>query len=291
LAAEALAGAPELRDEAEAVPLLDRIRTVGRRVELEDAGTSLYLLEGDLLFDEDEINLYALQRQTLERNNALGTGDTSFGTRANALVISAPGNRKVRWKPGMDLGYCVLQQSFLDEAHYEMVRENMIAATEAWEAVCGITFDYREEHDDHTNVSAVANDIADDLVFTVRNFDSQGQFIAAAFFPTYPPARRKIYIDPSYYHPDLGYDKAGVLRHELGHVLGFRHEHIRSGAPPGCPDEPMYDTVTAGDYDPDSVMHYFCGGLGTKDLEITELDRQGAQSVYGPPLDDLMIVT
>jgi hypothetical protein len=37
-------------------------------------------------------------------------------------------------------------------------------------------------------------------------------------------------------------------------------------------------------YDPTSVMHYFCGGLGTNELKISALDRKGAQQVYGPPL-------
>ncbi len=30
-------------------------------------------------------------------------------------------------------------------------------------------------------------------------------------------------------------------------------------------------------------MHYFCGGVGSRELAITALDRVGAQVVYGPP--------
>jgi hypothetical protein len=30
-------------------------------------------------------------------------------------------------------------------------------------------------------------------------------------------------------------------------------------------------------------MHYFCAGGGTHELKITDLDREGAQRVYGPP--------
>jgi hypothetical protein len=71
----------------------------------------------------------------------------------------------------------------------------------------------------------------------------------------------------------------------LGHVLGFRHEHIRSGAPADCPQEGTSDAINLTEYDPRSVMHYFCGGIGTQEMKLTEVDRQGAQAVYGPPQD------
>ena len=155
---------------------------------------------------------------------------------------------------------------------------------------CGVDFEYAGEHDGHATPSDSPATIDPDLVFTVRYVDAGGQFIAAAFFPTYPPARRRVLIDPSYYAPDLRFDPVGVLRHELGHVLGFRHEHIRSGAPAVCPDEGTEDLVELTAYDPQSVMHYFCGGVGSSELRITEVDREGAQKLYGPPLAAMLFV-
>jgi hypothetical protein len=145
-------------------------------------------------------------------------------------------------------------------------------------------------HDGHPNPTTPANDIDPSLVFTVRYLDAGGQFIAAAFFPTYPPARRRVLIDPSYFRPDLPFDPVGVLRHELGHVLGFRHEHIRSGAPSTCPEENTDEVVDLTAYDPKSVMHYFCGGVGSRDLRITDIDREGAQKLYGPPWESVTLV-
>jgi hypothetical protein len=113
-------------------------------------------------------------------------------------------------------------------------------------------------------------------------YDAQGHYIAVAFLPYHPPSRRTIFIGPSFFSPNLGLNQVGVLRHELGHVLGFRHEHIRSGAPPVCPDEPLDHIIDLTKYDPRSVMHYFCGNVGSSET-ITELDRQGARLVYGPP--------
>jgi hypothetical protein len=66
-------------------------------------------------------------------------------------------------------------------------------------------------------------------------------------------------------------------------VIGFRHEQIRSGAPPVCSKENLDGTIDLTKYDPRSVMHYFCGQVGSRELKITPLDVEGAQKVYGPP--------
>jgi hypothetical protein len=126
------------------------------------------------------------------------------------------------------------------------------------------------------------------VVFPVRFINANGAFIASSFFPTDIQSRWRMLIDPSYFATT--FDHVGVLRHELGHVLGFRHEHTRPDAPPVCPDEPLGDTINLGAYDPRSVMHYFCGGVGSRSLEITEVDRAGSQLVYGPPLADFEVV-
>lgn len=47
-----------------------------------------------------------------------------------------------------------------------------------------------------------------------------------------------------------------------------------------CPQEETQDAVNLTDYDPQSVMHYFCGGVGTQDMKITAVDRQGARALY-----------
>jgi hypothetical protein len=253
----------ELGQQARSSPFFQRAKEKARRVVI--GGRELFILEGDLLLDEAQLLEYALEHDKKEDLNGL------------ELLGVAHNGKMVRWKPGLALSYYLARETFPSSEEYKMARDDMAKAAEDWMAVCGVQFDYRSEFDDDPSKRPGG------ALFSVEFVDAGGRFIAAAFFPDYPPARRLVVMDPSFFYPDLGFSRVGVLRHELGHVLGFRHEHIKSGAPAGCPGEELYDTIDLTPYDPDSVMHYFCGGVGSRTLEITEKDRDGAQRVYGLP--------
>lgn len=265
-------------------PLIERLRASARSVEID--GVKLWRVEGDLLLDAQQLERYAQERESIEaaRAEARRAGRPLVAT---AEIDSLhEGGRIVRWAPGLELTYSVLRQSFVagGEDGYRLVVECMRRACEDWEKACGVCFRHVAQFD-------VAAGGAADVLFTVREFDSFGMVYAAAFFPNEPAWRRQVKVDPTFYSlDDAGFDKVGVMRHELGHVLGFRHEQIRSEAPPGCPDEETYGKIDLTQYDPRSVMHYFCAGGGTHELKITDLDRQGAQRVYGPPLSSFRFV-
>ena len=253
-----------------------------------------YIAEGDTLLDEDQLLVYAQQRQAREvalraAEAASGAGlgvtrlvGTTLEDQSRGLLGMVHDGKIVRWQPGQRLTYCVLRDTFPSEDQYPVVRENIRLATEAWEETCGVSFEHVEDLDSSASLTP------EGVIFTVRHIDTGGEFIAAAFFPNDPVSRRKVLIDPSYF--STTFDRVGVLRHELGHVLGFRHEHIRSGAPPDCPDEDPTGTFDLTKYDPQSVMHYFCGNLGSRELAITDLDRTGSQKVYGPPLSSFELI-
>jgi hypothetical protein len=88
----------------------------------------------------------------------------------------------------------------------------------------------------------------------------------------------------------------GFLKHELGHILGFRHEHPWAPSQGGCgefPTESSLDTtgrrLTA--YDQTSVMHYpWCNGITATDLTISVLDGMGARTVYSMPAAWYLVV-
>lgn len=267
-------GTPTMTTEA--TTDLDKLTTRLRKVTID--GTEYFVAEGDLLLTPDELVDYAGNLNA----PAAPPPDVSPDAPSELLVVSANG-KPVRWAPGVVLSYYIKKETFT-AAQYAEVRSNTVDATEAWMAICGVEFRHLVQLD-----TDLAQRTAAAAVFTVQFINAGGRFIAAAFFPNDPPPRRRVLIDPSYFAMDLVFDKVGVLRHELGHTLGFRHEHIRSGAPAVCPDESLTDVIELTDYDPLSVMHYFCGQVGSKTLDITTKDRDGARTLYGSPLSQFSL--
>lgn len=238
-------------------------------------GSKIYhIVEGDLLLDENQYFRYRVSM--LARNR-----DTS-----RKLVVETVRGRVLKWESGAILNYAVIHNSFDSEAEYEEVKTNFLQATRDWEQTCNIKFRHLEAYDSQNLMEP-----AGELTFVVVAADVQG-FIAEAFFPNDSTSERRVIVTPSYYTTTVNH--IGVLRHEIGHILGFRHEQVRPESPADCryvrneqgqlvQIEPMANGVPLTDYDRNSVMHYLCAGAGTRELKITALDRKGAQEVYGPP--------
>jgi hypothetical protein len=251
--------------------ILEELKQNKKKVRLDEV--DYYVVEGDLRLDMDQLLAYAFEIQERDQHGA----SKSKEEREPLVGITDATGRVVRWKKGLVLTYQVLKCTFATIEQYQMVVDAVHVATADWENACGINFKHLSELDG-------GELIHEPPLFQVKGVNTDGQFIAMAFFPDEPPPRRELVIDPSFFSPTLGFDRAGVLRHELGHVLGFRHEHIRSEAPAICPDEPLGNTTyLATNYDPRSVMHYFCGGAGSRDLNLTDIDRAAARKLYGPP--------
>lgn len=279
---------PELRTFKDSDETFERLKNQLASINID--GTVFYIAEADLLLDEDELFFYARRRSaTLQKyhdDKLIGgrnTGDAEAAGASPQLVGIERNGRVVRWEPGTVLTYCVLKNTFLNADNYELLVRSMREASEAWENVCGVTFAHITELDGSNSVRP------EGVLFPVREISVESDMLASAFFPIDPPGRRRVLINRSTYY-STSFNKVGVLRHELGHVLGFRHEHIRSGAPAACPNEDEFGTIPLTEYDPRSVMHYFCGRSGSKELELTEIDIAGAVRVYGPPLSSMELI-
>lgn len=230
-----------------------------------------YVVEGDLLMDEQEytqyrINLLLLKDRKLPR----------FPSADLRIDVDAVNNTPVRWPENDTITFCINRNSFADKTNYDLVKANIAAAINDWMGTCNVVFEYKPQFDNSNYLYANR-----DVDFVVLEYNAGGDFIAKAFFPRYPVQRKNLLLDPTYYTTQ--FNKVGVLRHELGHVLGFRHEHIGPNAPAACPDEVISGTLALTVYDTISVMHYFCGGAGTRELKISPNDKLGASQLYGQP--------
>jgi hypothetical protein len=275
-----------LRTQLMREPELRNLRNRFKRVTIEDH--SYYVAEGDLLLDESQFLIYAHDR-LVASNKMSRRFPSMFGPGGEAwfkpfsVGIEIDG-MKVRWADP-HLTYCVRSNSFETAAHYQTVITNLYLAGKAWSDAGNVSFRHVPEKDvgvmpiDSTTGAPIG------VSFIVLGCNNGGTFIAAAFFPTDGGSRRRLYVDRSYFAPGTKYDPVGVMRHELGHILGLVHEHIRIGVPRDCPsDMAMTGTpVNLTVYDPKSVMHYFCDGVGSTEMKLTEKDSIGIQMLYGAP--------
>ena len=170
------------------------------------------------------------------------------------------------------LTYCV---SKLFKQNHLLVVNAMRKASEAWENAADVNFFHNGSQDNHCN-SANLN-----VLFDIRPVDVNGNYLARAFFPDEQRIARNLLIDNSAFEldPNDSLQLEGVLRHELGHVLGFRHEQNRPEAGV-CFEDENFQPVT--EYDRSSVMHYpSCNGAGDWAFKLSALDRIGSACLYG----------
>lgn len=170
------------------------------------------------------------------------------------------------------LSYCV--STAFGSRHASVVAD-MAAASASWSAVADLNFVYTPTEDQDCNAHNTR------VLFDVRPVNAGGQFLAAAFFPNDPRAKRSLVIDPSSFQldPNGNLTLRGILRHELGHTIGGRHEHTRPEAGT-CFEDANWRGVT--NYDAFSVMHYpQCNGLGDWTLSLTARDQNGIACLYG----------
>jgi serine protease len=190
------------------------------------------------------------------------------------LIIDQSGGVDSKWTDSqkLNLTYCVSNAFGTRKA---AVVTAMANATGEWTAATNVKYVYVPAQDGSCTISNTS------VLFDVRPVNVNGQFIARAFFPGNSRSARSVEIDNSAFTSTGNPTLTGVLRHELGHTLGFRHEHTRPEAGT-CFEDNNWRALTT--YDSSSVMHYpQCNGTGDWALTLTAKDIAGAKLVYGPP--------
>jgi len=230
-----------------------------------------YIVNGDIAIPDRK-----LLREFFEKMQQEADG-VAHGklTVARALTAATTTNGGVDiWTSAKkkQLAYCV---SDAFGPHKAAVVADMQAATGAWEQAADVDFIHVAGQDGNCTAGNQS------VVFDVRPVDVDGEYLARAFFPSDQRADRNVLIDNTSFDltPGEPLQLVGILRHELGHALGLRHEHTRPEAGM-CFEDANVITVTA--YDKFSVMHYpQCNGGGDWSLVLTGLDKAGSACLYG----------
>ena len=195
----------------------------------------------------------------------------SKDTDKDGLIVNTVGGKDDKWSASqaLNLTYCV---STRFGSNYPAVVNAMSQGAGLWESASSkVNFVYVPSADSNCTTRNNA------VLFSVEPTNTT-QYIARAFFPSSSDRNRNVLVNATSLQNSGSWTPGNILGHELGHTLGFRHEHTRPEAGT-CFEDNNWRPLTP--YDSASIMHYpQCNGT-SNDLSMTSQDRAGAAALYG----------
>jgi len=204
---------------------------------------------------------------------ATGEGDSSKGNKAHdklTVIIDDLGVQRI-WnkRDRLDLTYCVSERF---KELKPLILSALKMATDDWMETANVSFRYVPDADKSCDQRGGPSTRFRIAISTSRRYP----YAARAFFPY--DERKTVTFKKSYVEKSFQ-EVLRLVRHELGHVLGLRHEHIRRENPlhKQCAEDDLFKPIT--DYDRGSIMHYsHCGGTGA--VNLSAMDRIGIGQLY-----------
>ncbi|KAK7408623.1 hypothetical protein QQX98_009187 [Neonectria punicea] len=116
-----------------------------------------------------------------------------------------------RWVPGSVLKWVVIKEGFKTPADADFAAQELHKACQKWnELNVGVTFEWVSDPGAAT--------------FALWHGGTQGNVVASAFFPNPNDLSMMLVYNPAFSIPKFRTDLWKVFMHELGHVMGLRHE-------------------------------------------------------------------
>ena len=164
-----------------------------------------------------------------------------------------------RWQPGSIIKYATYAGGYPSAADANYASQQLAVAANEWNRrEIGVTFKWVRR--------------LEDACFVLGYGGDQGGVLAQAFFPNGNDLNNVIVYKGAFGSAWKPY-MWGVFAHELGHVLGLRHEFAMDLNPDGGVKEG--GSVQFGPRDEFSVMNY-----RQEPPKITQLDADGAKDFY-----------
>jgi hypothetical protein len=262
--AAAAALALSLAPSATAVPAQDRVPTFG-----EFQASTFRDVAGQYVVNGDEtIGSTTMLRDYYDE--MIASYQAGDGPSAE-LIINRIYGVDDKWSAttARNLTYCVSNNFGTQKAN---IVNAMANGAYQWEAASsGVNFTYVPSAD--SNCRTTNNAVLFSVEPTYTN-----QYIARAFFPSSSDSQRNVLVNAASLMSSGSWTPGNIMAHELGHTLGFRHEHTRPEAGT-CFEDNNWRPLTP--YDSSSIMHYpQCNGTSSN-LSMTSTDRAGIRAVYG----------
>lgn len=164
--------------------------------------------------------------------------------------------------PKSILTFIVRRETFPNEEDADHATTSMIDAAKGWNKLRGEVPQFKRVFGE--------SDVVFQIVYKDK-VDGQHRTLARSFFPGSKDCT--IYVTAKAFENPFRLSLVYIFNHELGHVLGLRHEFAPE-------EEKEYPSVILGDRNDDSVMNDMNHFTDPSQIKIHDLDLQYMSELY-----------